>query len=76
MTRPLLRAPCSDRSPRAAGLTLSSTSTALIAAPVKVTNDTFDGITPPLTYTPGKPARAACSFVASVSDGKRAGRTA
>jgi hypothetical protein len=39
----------------------------------KVTNDTFDGITPPLTYTPGKPTQVARSFVASVSGGKWTG---
>ena len=33
-------------------------------------NDTFGGITPPLTYTAGKAAQVPCSFVAGISNGK------
>jgi len=55
---------------KTAGLTPSSSQTAIIAALDTVKNDTFGGITPPLTYTAGKAAQVPCSFVAGISDGK------
>jgi branched-chain amino acid transport system substrate-binding protein len=55
---------------KTAGLTPSSSQTAIIAALDTVKNDTFGGITPPLTYTAGKPAQVPCSFVAGISNGK------
>jgi branched-chain amino acid transport system substrate-binding protein len=55
---------------KTAGLTPSSPATALIAALDTVKNDTFGGITPPLTYTAGKAALVPCSFVAGISNGK------
>jgi len=55
---------------KAADLTPSSPTSTLIAALDTVKSDTFGGLTPPLTYTAGKPAQVACSFVAGISDGK------
>jgi branched-chain amino acid transport system substrate-binding protein len=55
---------------KAAGLTPSSPTTALIGALDKVSNDTFGGITPSLTYSAGKPTQVPCSFVAGISNGK------
>jgi branched-chain amino acid transport system substrate-binding protein len=55
---------------KSAGLTPSSSQTAIIAALDTVKNDTFGGITPPLTYTAGKPAQVPCSFVVGISNGK------
>jgi branched-chain amino acid transport system substrate-binding protein len=55
---------------KTAGLTPSSSQTAIIAALDTVKNDTFGGLTPPLTYTAGKAAQVPCSFVAGISDGK------
>jgi branched-chain amino acid transport system substrate-binding protein len=55
---------------KTAGLTPSSSQTAIIAALDTVKNDNFGGLTPPLTYTAGKPAQVACSFVAGISNGK------
>lgn len=55
---------------QAAHLTPASPSTALTAALDKVKNDTFGGITPPLTYTAGKPAQVPCSFVVGIKGGK------
>jgi branched-chain amino acid transport system substrate-binding protein len=48
----------------------SSPSTALITALDTIKNDTFGGITPPLTYAAGKPAQVPCSFVVGISGGK------
>jgi branched-chain amino acid transport system substrate-binding protein len=55
---------------KTAGLTPSSPATALIAALDTVKNDTFGGVTPPLTFTAGKAAQVPCSFVAGISNGK------
>jgi branched-chain amino acid transport system substrate-binding protein len=55
---------------KTAGLTPSSSQTAVIAALDTVKNNTFGGITPPLTYTAGKAAQVPCSFVAGISNGK------
>jgi branched-chain amino acid transport system substrate-binding protein len=55
---------------KTAGLIPGSSQTAIIAALDTVKNDTFGGITPPLTYTAGKPAQVPCSFVAGISGGK------
>jgi branched-chain amino acid transport system substrate-binding protein len=55
---------------KTANLTPSSSQTAVIAALDTVSNDTFGGITPPLTYTAGKAAQVPCSFVAGISNGK------
>ena len=55
---------------KTAGLTPSSSQAQIIAALDTVKNETFGGITPPLTFTAGKPAQVACSFVAGISDGK------
>jgi branched-chain amino acid transport system substrate-binding protein len=55
---------------KTAGLTPSSSQTAIIAALDTVKNDTFGGLTPPLTYTAGKAAQVPCSFVAGISNGK------
>jgi branched-chain amino acid transport system substrate-binding protein len=55
---------------KTASLTPSSSQTQIIAALDTVKNETFGGITPPLTYTAGKPSQVACSFVAGISNGK------
>jgi branched-chain amino acid transport system substrate-binding protein len=55
---------------KTAGLTPSSSQTAIIAALDTVKNDTFGGLTPPLTYTAGKAAQVPCSFVVGISNGK------
>jgi branched-chain amino acid transport system substrate-binding protein len=55
---------------KTAGLTPSSSQTDIIAALDTVKNDTFGGLTPPLTYTAGKAAQVPCSFVAGISNGK------
>jgi len=55
---------------KTAGLTPSSSQAQIVAALDTVKNETFGGITPPLTFTAGKPAQVACSFVAGISDGK------
>jgi branched-chain amino acid transport system substrate-binding protein len=55
---------------KTAGLTPSSSQAAIVAGLDTVKNDTFGGITPPLTYTAGKPAQVPCSFVAGISNGK------
>ena len=55
---------------KTAGLTPSSSQAQIIAALDTVKNETFGGITPPLTFTAGKPAQVACSFVAGISNGK------
>jgi branched-chain amino acid transport system substrate-binding protein len=54
---------------KAAHLTPSSSTSVLIAALDKVSNDTFGGITPPLTYTAGKPTTVGCSFLVGIKDG-------
>jgi branched-chain amino acid transport system substrate-binding protein len=51
-------------------LTPSSPSTAVITGLDTIKNDTFGGFTPSLTYTAGKPAQVACSFIAGISNGK------
>jgi len=51
-------------------LTPSSPSTAVITGLDTISNNTFGGFTPPLTYTAGKPAQVPCSFVAGISGGK------
>ncbi|HEY6790975.1 MAG TPA: ABC transporter substrate-binding protein [Trebonia sp.] len=55
---------------KTANLTPSSPQTDIIAALDTVNNNTFGGITPPLTYTAGKAAQVPCSFVAGISNGK------
>jgi branched-chain amino acid transport system substrate-binding protein len=55
---------------KTASLGPDSSSTALIAALDTVKNDTFGGITPPLTYTAGKAAQIPCSFVVGITNGK------
>jgi branched-chain amino acid transport system substrate-binding protein len=55
---------------KTAGLTPASSQTQIIAALDTVKNDTFGGITPPLTYTAGKGHQVACSYVAAISNGK------
>jgi branched-chain amino acid transport system substrate-binding protein len=55
---------------KTAGLTPTSSPTAVVAALDTVKNDNFGGVTPPLTYTAGKPTQVACSFVAGISNGK------
>ena len=55
---------------KTAGLTPSSSQAQIVAALDTVKNETFGGITPPITYTAGKPAQVACSFVAGISNGK------
>jgi branched-chain amino acid transport system substrate-binding protein len=55
---------------KTAGLTPSSSQAQIVAALDTVKNETFGGITPPLTFTAGKPAQVACSFVAGISNGK------
>jgi branched-chain amino acid transport system substrate-binding protein len=55
---------------KTAGLTPSSSQAQIVAALDTVKNQTFGGITPPLTFTAGKPAQVACSFVAGISNGK------
>jgi branched-chain amino acid transport system substrate-binding protein len=55
---------------KTAGLTPSSSQTAIIAALDTVKNDTFGGLTPPLTYTAGKPAQVPCSFIVGIGNGK------
>jgi branched-chain amino acid transport system substrate-binding protein len=51
-------------------LTPSAPSTAVITGLDTISNNTFGGFTPPLTYTAGKPAQVACSFIAGISNGK------
>jgi branched-chain amino acid transport system substrate-binding protein len=55
---------------KTAGLTPSSSQAQIVAALDTVKNETFGGITPPLTFTAGKPAQVACSFLAGISNGK------
>jgi|SRR5579875_1060240 branched-chain amino acid transport system substrate-binding protein len=55
---------------KSAGLAPSSSQTAVIAALDTVKDDTFGGLTPPLTYTAGKAAQVPCSFVVGISGGK------
>ena len=55
---------------KTAGLTPSSSQAQIVAALDTVKNETFGGITPPLTFTAGKPTQVACSFVAGISNGK------
>src|SRR3984957_17164289 len=55
---------------KTANLTPDSSQTAIIAGLDTVKNNTFGGITPPLTYTAGKAAQVPCSFVAGISNGK------
>lgn len=55
---------------KTSNLTPSSSQTAVIAALDTVKDDTFGGLTPPLTYTAGKPAQVPCSFVVGIKDGK------
>jgi branched-chain amino acid transport system substrate-binding protein len=51
-------------------LTPSAPSTAVITGLDTISSNTFGGFTPPLTYTAGKPAQVACSFIAGISNGK------
>jgi branched-chain amino acid transport system substrate-binding protein len=53
----------------AAHLTPSSSTSVLVAALDKVSNNTFGGITPPLTYTAGKPTIVGCSFLVGIKNG-------
>ncbi len=55
---------------KTANLTPDSSQTAIIAGLDTVKNNTFGGLTPPLTYTAGKAAQVPCSFVAGISNGK------
>jgi branched-chain amino acid transport system substrate-binding protein len=55
---------------KTADLTPSSSQSDIVAALDTVSNNTFGGLTPPLTYTAGKPTQVACSFVAGISNGK------
>ena len=55
---------------KTANLTPSSSQAAIIAALHTVKNNTFGGITPPLTYPAGKAAQVPCSFVVGISGGK------
>jgi branched-chain amino acid transport system substrate-binding protein len=55
---------------KTANLTPSSSQTEVIAALDTVKDNTFGGITPPLTYTAGKAAQVPCSFVAGIRNGK------
>jgi branched-chain amino acid transport system substrate-binding protein len=55
---------------KTANLTPSSPQADVIAALDTVNNNTFGGLTPPLTYTAGKAAQVPCSFVAGISNGK------
>jgi branched-chain amino acid transport system substrate-binding protein len=55
---------------KTAGLTPSSSAAAIVAALDTVKNDTFGGLTPPLTYTAGKPAQVPCSFIVGIGNGK------
>lgn len=55
---------------KTANLTPDSTQAEIIAGLDTVKNNTFGGITPPLTYTAGKAAQVPCSFVAGISNGK------
>jgi branched-chain amino acid transport system substrate-binding protein len=52
-----------------AGLGPDSPTTSLIQALHQVSNDTFGGITPPLTFPAGKAAMVPCSFVAGIKNG-------
>jgi branched-chain amino acid transport system substrate-binding protein len=54
---------------KTAGLGPSSSTTSLIQALDQVSNDTFGGITPPLTFSAGKPTQVPCSFVAGIKNG-------
>jgi len=58
-----------DTVARAAGLTPSSSPAALTAALDQVHDDTFGGLTPPLTYTAGQPHSVPCSFVVGLKNG-------
>jgi len=55
---------------KTANLTPDSSQTAIIAGLDTVKNNTYGGITPPLTSTAGKAAQVPCSFVAGISNGK------
>jgi branched-chain amino acid transport system substrate-binding protein len=55
---------------KSANLTPGSSQTAIIAALDTVKNETFGGLTPPLTYTAGKASQVPCSFVSGISNGK------
>lgn len=54
----------------AAHLTPSSPASALVTGLDTIKNGTFGGLTPPLTYTAGKPTQVPCSFIAGISNGK------
>jgi branched-chain amino acid transport system substrate-binding protein len=54
---------------KSAGLGPDSSATSLAQALHKVSNDTFGGITPPLTFPAGKAATVPCSFVAGIKNG-------
>jgi branched-chain amino acid transport system substrate-binding protein len=55
---------------KTAGLTPSSTGAQITTALDTVKNDTFGGITPPLTFTAGQGHQVACSYVAAITNGK------
>jgi branched-chain amino acid transport system substrate-binding protein len=59
-----------DAAAAKARLTPGSPSTAVISGLDSISNDTFGGITPPLTYTPGKPIQVPCSYVIGIKNGK------
>jgi branched-chain amino acid transport system substrate-binding protein len=51
------------------GLTPTSSTSVLISGLDQVKNDTFGGLTPPLTYTAGKPNTIPCSFLVGIKNG-------
>jgi branched-chain amino acid transport system substrate-binding protein len=55
---------------KTANLTPDSSQSAVIAALDTVKDNTFGGITPPLTYTAGQAAQVPCSFVVGISHGQ------
>jgi branched-chain amino acid transport system substrate-binding protein len=55
---------------KAAKLTPTSTPADVKKGLYALKGDTLDGIAPPLTFTPGKPAFPACYFAAEISGGK------
>jgi len=53
-----------------AHLTPSSTPAQIMAAMYTVKDETLNGISPPLTFTKGKPTNITCYFTAKINDGK------
>ena len=48
----------------------SSTSADIVKALATVKNNTFGGLTPPLTYTAGKPTSVPCGYIVGIKKGK------